>query len=459
MRIILVTVLLFATFSSSFFAQDVNKILDVIDALDKTQIFIENRKFKKDFVSYTKTVGSQILTYEDYEELKVSYEGVQDVYNQYLSEIKNDLSNYSEVKKMIKKPEKYARNYLNNFSEVVDEYEGDFLPLAESIEKKYDQNGGVVKGIFSSITPKLIFGAIDLFKKVVDIIKGKKEDKSEIYDLMLSMVNKHFYNKYKMDGWAELNIRIPDGSTSGISLVMEPIDVDPPLFNTLKGWFEFNYLDSDGSLQKMSFNVKTKDLTVETQTNQKGKVVNSEILSSMNVFNSAYKYADGTQFQMKTYNSGGIYILTKNSSGTVSVLYPYERSAAEICKGELTHDLTNQPKSILIGKDRNNVTTLPPMDCSSGTAVDQFITIGGSFKEKENLIVLLTKSELDVDDFTKKLAYSNSSLEESIVELLGDKLINPQDATAYFEGGKYYYDSEGKDKTVLPVVFYVHRKN
>lgn len=457
-------------FGISAQAQNNKTIEQVTAALDNTLLFVQNREFKKDFETETVELGTKLRNYDDYEKLNIAYNEVHDAYNDYLGQIKRDLSEYSKIEEMVKKPQVFAAGYLENFNNVVETYEKDFSPVAEKIK-----NPGT-KGFFIPTTV-LVLG-IELFQEVVKIIQGRKEEKQESFNAILTIINQQFYNKLKMKAWAELDIPVPTAAAVATTVTTASnksgdapkttaknesattattVDVDTPTFEDLNGWLEFNFVNADGAPEKMSFaKGVSKDIGVEVLRTNKGDVESEKITNNVAYFSSTTQFATGTQFQMKTYNTAGMYVLTQNSDGSIAFLYPFDNDKLGDCAtGE--KDITVMPSTFVVGKDRNKVTTLPMTDCSTRPPTERYFTIKGN-STRENFVVLLSKSELDIEDLRMTLAQVEGTMDEKLAKIFGDKLVNPDEANVSIENNRMKFSSFAADKSVLPVVFYINRK-
>jgi len=134
---ILLNIALFLLTAFTVQAQKVT-LPEVLDLLYDMEVFVKNRKLKKDVLTTMNTIKeNEQLTPQEYLALKESYEHLAFTFNDvYLANIKADLSNFKEIKKMLKRPNDYASNYADSYRLVVQQYNQDFTPLTADIHRE-----------------------------------------------------------------------------------------------------------------------------------------------------------------------------------------------------------------------------------------------------------------------------------------------------------------------------------
>lgn len=450
--------------SGSLFAQNQRSVQEVASMLENADVFIKYRKFRGDFQQMNVELGGKLKYYEDYDKLNLAYNEVQGKYNEFLEVVRKDLSDWKEIKNMARYPASYADKYLEEYNSVINVYNKSYQPLYNKILAE----ANVSKG--KSITPQMILMGIEVFAAVVDLIKGRKEEKEANLSLIIGMVNDHFYNKLRMKDWAELDIPVPqatrpasptpqatststDGAQNRNGAVPTVVtQVSAPLFSDMRGFVEFHYLDYQDLDQKMNFIAnKGKNITVSTRVAQNGGIQTQTTTNRVDYYNSSESFRDGDQFYLKVNNSAGMYVLTLNSDGTISFLYPFDAAA--------TASNGNKGKNITVeGRDRNNVTTLPAPDKGVTPPKQRFFTFTGP-ATRESFCVLLTRSDLDVNETRRALeARQGEDLHNRLAAVFGNKLVQPSEAGIMLEGNRLNFDASATEATVLPVVFYINRK-
>jgi hypothetical protein len=76
----------------------------------------------------------------------------------------------------------------------------------------------------------------------------------------------------------------------------------------------------------------------------------------------------------------------------------------------------------------------------------------------EQFCVLLTKSEIDMDRFTKMMEKTTGSLPERLAAVLGDKMVGAKEAGLNMKDHRLLFDTGNAPQRVLPVLFSILRK-
>lgn len=438
-------------------AQNQNSVLEVASLLDNTDVFIKYRKFRSEFERMNIDLGKNLTYYEDYETLNIAYNEVQNKYNEFLELIRTDLSDWSEIKNMTRRPTAYADKYLTEYTAVIDVYQNSYLPLYNRILAE----SNAPRGKF--LNPQIIVVGIKVFSAIVDLIKGRKEEKETHLSAIIGTVNDHFYQKLRMKSWAELGIPEPASTRADAGADTPSSDtgdappdsdqplitqVSAPLFSGMRGFVEFHYLDEQDQDQKMNFTAgEGKTITVAARKAHKGSIETANITNRVDYYNSTEPFGDGDQFYLKVNNSAGMYVLTLNADGTVSFLYPFDA------------DNAIQGKNIIVeGRDRNNVTTLPAPDHSVTPPKQRYFTFAGP-AARESFCILLTRSDLDIGETRRALeARPEEALHNRIAAVFGAALVQPGSANLSLDGNRLSFDASAAEATVLPLVFYIDRK-
>ena len=117
------------------------------------------------------------------------------------------------------------------------------------------------------------------------------------------------------------------------------------------------------------------------------------------------------------------------------------------------------PATFVVGRDRNNITTLPAPDCSTTPPTERFFTIAPPrpLSGCEQFCVLLTKSEIEMAQIKKLLEAAEGDLLQRVAQVFGEKMVGADAANFFQKNGRLAFDASASSKTVLPVVFYVNR--
>jgi hypothetical protein len=447
---------------TSLSAQSEKTVQEIANLLENADVFVKYRTFRSDFQKTNIDLGPKIKYYEDYEMLNIAYNDTQKKYNEFLEIIRRDLSDWSEIKAMGRNPGKFANKYLIEYNSVLDAYNDQFKPVYNTVLANSQLAAGKV------ISPQLVIVGVQIFNAVVDLIKNRKAEKVENLSLVIGTINSFFIQKLRMKSWAELDIPIPTAmrpvDTNGTSIetttavsadeseavsirqkeqTATVTQVSAPLFSTMSGFVEFHNLDNKDQDQKMNFTAnRGKNIIVNTRKPQNGGIVITSQTNRVDYFTSVDAYAEGDQFYIKVNNTAGLYVIAQNSDGSVAVLYPY-----------------NPGKNIIIeGRDRNSVTTLPEADRQVTPPQQRYFTFEGG-AEKESFCILLTRSDLDLQEVKAALeALPGEPLHDRLAKVFNDNLVQPAAANLQLDANRLGFDAMDNKATVLPVVFYISRK-
>ncbi len=107
-------------------------------ALDRMLFVTENNEIS--FNTLTKVqeaVSVSDFSANDYDKLETAYKILEGNYNRvYLARIKQDLTNYKQLKSLMKDPDKHIRRYAKDLDDIIHKYNNTFLPVAMSIIDK-----------------------------------------------------------------------------------------------------------------------------------------------------------------------------------------------------------------------------------------------------------------------------------------------------------------------------------
>lgn len=456
-------------------AQNTHSTDQVSRTLETLDVFRNYKQFRTNFETSTADAGKNLKYYDDYVRLNVAYNAIQEQYNGLLHDIKADLSDWKTIQRMVKNPKDFADRYLEDYNSVIAAYNTNFKPIYNDVNARTLGSGS------KALPPILAAAGLELFIQVVDLIKTRKEDKDLAMNSILGTINQHFVQKLEMRSWSQLNVPKPtqvnpnqnNGNTQDKwqqqsnatnttnRTTTENVEVPTPLFERLNGWLEFNFMNTNSQPERMGFarSGGGKNLTVEVLRPQNGQVISNDVPVNIGYYNSAATYPEGTQFQIKAFNTAGMYVFALNSGNRVEMLYPFRNEAFVNCSQIIGNgkDLTVLPASFVVGQDLNKVTTLPAPDCSTTPPTERYITITGA-GTRETLCVVLSRSELDTSTLAKEIEAATGELPERLAKVFGDKMIGLDEAQLTMTDNRMEFNADSSTKNVLPIVFYINRK-
>ena len=475
--------LLYVCLTQMLFAQDETTIKQLCYNLTGSQVFQDCRKFRDDFekmnlelANHPKMKGTQ------YEELRKAYNGIQKQYTEFVGTFRADMANYNTVKRMARDSMEFAKGYEADFAALREAYENEYLPVYYKLKPK---EGKV-------IPPALISVGIDLFVKVIDVIKKRQSAKDEAMNIVLGTINENFYKKLEMKRWFELvppydemkrtvsneegNTK-PDSDNGGTGNANassggnndadgggdndedeneDPVEISPAIFSEMAGFVEFVYLDKNQKQQNMDFSKGgAKEIDVQE--------LNGGGSTSLNSFHfiSKEEFGNGTQFLLRVNNSAGMYVFALNSGNKVRFLYPYENDKIGNCQGAKTKqkdiDVKELQSTLVVGQDDEGNTILPIPDCSFAPPHPRYFTISGN-ATSENFCIILSKSEIDTKALAEEIEEEEGELNERLTKIFGTEAISAEEAQLEMENNRLNFDASAVEKEVLPIVFLIKRK-
>ena len=417
MKLILTILLLI--FGLSAKSQINPNLVSTLDFVEKSTFFKECFDFKKTLESQCIEVYPKIKDEAEKEMLKEAYNSVWLKYDEFLKLMKKDLigsqSNTGE----------YSELLLG----VKSEYETSILPIYEK------HSGG--KGI----SDELLGLGLDLVKKVISNVKNRKFEKKEIMNDVLNVVNQRFYKKIRLKSFAELNLQSASSqniSSTSNNLVEnvttnEAISVPAATFDTFSGQITFFQI-KDGQKRPMIFQSNTgKDIVVEDEKTD----LNDHSNATLDYLTSLETYQQGTKFKIEANANCFIYVLVLNSGNTV-LLHPKVSYKTEGKDIEIIAEASPTVGSL----------TIPNSGLFSIVANSD-----GSSTNTEDFALLISKSELIMDDTIGQLNALTGSLDQRLSQLFENQMISNSEANLDNTEGVLKFSYNSREKNIFPLVF------
>jgi hypothetical protein len=444
----------FAAFSARLQAQDLNA-QDLLDKILRLEPLLEYKTFKTDFQTEIAELSAQPMSAADYDALQDTYTKIKNQFDKFIGMIKQDILDFKNIKKMTKNENFFADKYAASFNDAVAIHKDEFVPLVQRIKGKER---------FALLSVLAPLGKM-AFDGIVRWIKNKRLDKDELMSDLLQIVNTSFVDKLKMKPWHSIAAEhnpikaksnqepIPNNNTNnntnnnnnngGKKTKKSSFNVDYPTTKELSGSLAFR-LASGENMAFLSGKTKSRDLGIGT--------LNSDGGTKEGVFTTEKRYSEGTQFQIKTENTGLMYVFAFNSNNTCFAIYPYSAEWVNgfgMKKGK-SRDLTINP--LMLKNDDDNSLSIPSARADTGE--ENYITISGNSR-KEQLCVLLSKSEIDFEALLQAINDSEGTLSERLEAVFGDTAKGYEYISV--QKNVISFDLNQLETPVLPLIFEIQR--
>lgn len=461
---------------------------EVLKTLLNMKVFVDNRTLKKQAIEQVKIAVRQAhFTEADYFKLNTAYNDLLIAYNRvYLNEIKSDLVDYKQFQILLSNPNGVANRYAAKYGEVVNIYNTEFNPVVNEIINRNSEIDGDVG--------TLINIGLNLFKKVVNIIKERKLQKEDIVQIVISEINNQFFKKLELPTWESFEATAPDGYTStpiaASFLKLQPVQnthIPLPFTNaileTVSGEIQFEVYDNaTGNLLSMGFEegnpakIEVNDYgqgfsgdqitgKPPSPTNSTGSI--STVSKITSNFQTLEKYPKDTYYRIKATGDGLVYIFSVNSDNTMYGFYPQKGTIEEI-DSSIDFDLP---------PDADQITGRPPAPTASNSSTpstnqvtitipdkENYIHIidpaGKPIPEAETLVILFSRSEIDmVEIFDEMESFGDAlSPQERLALIFGSQAASTAQANVEAIDGRIDYHLGAADEAILPLVFAIKRK-
>jgi hypothetical protein len=421
------TIILLSIGAASAQIKTIDKILATLNG---AEVFKNCIAFKSEItgkISKLKTI--QNMDPAKFNELRIAYTDVYEKYDAFLKTIKADLSNMDNLKSLMSNPETAAQNYAGTYQSVKDSYESNFLMQFNSLQPS-DAKG-------FPIAVLLKYG-LDAFKVIVNSIKNHKIDREGAINLILPAINEKLFNKLKLNTWSQFDLIEPAGYKT-----QEAIIIPERTLNNLSGSIVFfQKLNNEEQDRAVSFSSSEgkKDLGVISE-NSEGSVVATD-----QYFSTSESYQIGSKFRLEIKNTGFTYILALNSNG-ITLLYPNKNLIVTVTGSKdigVTGDETPGTGTVNI-----------PGNKSDGTPNYFTITKNAVASESkaEEMAILLSKSELVLEETIEKLNNVTGNLSERITKVFAEKKIDKANGNVIVQENTVSFNADDSEKNILPLIF------
>lgn len=432
---------------------------ELIDKLLQIEPILKYKTFKRDFEADIATLTAQPMSAASYQALQEVYDNIKGQFDVFIGMIKQDILDFKNIKKMVKNEGAFVEKYATAFNKAAQIFNNDYPKVVERIKNEGNGTRFIGAGLLLELG-KMAFDGI------VGWIRNKRIDKDELMSDLLQIVNTSFVDKLKMRPFAAVAAPhrpsnnptpvptpapTPNGggnnNTGGGGKMKKSAPVsnitEYPATKSLAGSLYLRQPSGDKIYFRSNLAPRTRDLTIGTLNSQQG--------AAAGVFGSEQAYAAGTQFQIFTQNTGLLYVFAFNSNNTCYPIYPYSPEWVQGfgMQGKM-RDLTINP--LMLKNDESQILTIPSARADTGE--ENYITISGNSK-KEQLCIILTKSEIDFPAFLQQVQNASGSLSQRLNSVLGDYASGYE--KIYMRDGALHYDLNEVEQPIVPIILEIQR--
>jgi hypothetical protein len=437
---------------------------NLVNQVMEVQAMRELSQFRESVIKEVKTLNLSTATPEQIDAIIASYDKMKTTYNTLISQVKQDVLDFKNIKKITKSSADVATRYNETLKETKLIFNNEFIPAC--VEASQDRSG-----LLALIFPLIEKGV----RFIVDAIRNHKLKKEIFLDELLNVVNIKFNGVLYLPEWntiaiseyrksnnlsnsisvntVEEPIAINDPNSkvnklkSNITIESQtgkkitPVQVEYPALKELSGSIEFVLSDSENKKMDFSLPEKYRNLIVSGKTKY-----------SANSFVSTEVYPEGTYFQVRVKNTGFLYVFSIYDQNICYPIYPYTK--------EWISSFSMEPKNrnLIVGplmlKDENGVVTVPSKNTETGE--ENYLHISG-FRPKEELCLILSKSELSLIDLCTAIDATTGELESRVFTALGIDDTNKDGYTVEKNGSQINFKITNKDVNLIPIIFEIKR--
>lgn len=427
------------------FAQAQMDALKIILALKQMKVFVDYKKFATDFekmVLDTKDVYE--ISENDKDLLQLSYNDAKRSYDEFLGIIRADLMDYKTIKKMIKKPRKFARRYEKAFLKTNQNFQTNFLKTYKEITARSTMKKRAIISI-----PILIELGVEAFNLIAGLISKRKNYSDDAINSLLIVVNGKFFSPLELKTWEELTgenkSKLEENITEEKSKFEKNtntyVSLSYPIMKRLKGEIEFIEHYKNGKTPMLFIRKRQRNLSVGSKNIQ---------FKTPEIFVSKKKYYSRTSFQIRVKNTALMYVFALNEDGSFVNIYPFNKEFMRAFNME-TRNINIGPKMF---QNKKGYTIIPSKNATTGE--QNYINISGSSK-KETLCILISKSELDMKKIERKILRTKGNLISRLNKIFKHQTLNLEEINMQNKNGKIIFDAKETSKKILPFVFEIRR--
>ena len=460
---------LFVSVCLTSFAQTTTKLdaTQVIEQLLNTKVFIDYANSKKGIETQLLALNNlPSISTEDYAALQNAYGQTKASFDQFLGLVRQDMVDFQLFEKAANGDQPTILRYLNAYNAGVGVYNREFQPVYDRVVKTRRLKDWLEPLLLQAFN---VFGAL---------FKGKNPRQDMLVNDLLLASKKYFLNRLEMKPWETL-VRIQPNS-NGVTVAPPPAPyvtttppppaspgtttappampdtpdtlLEQPVMKTLTGSLEF--LIAGNPPRPMNFSSSSRSLgkrnLVVGEANPNAA---PSALVNIPVLQTAEVHGEGTAFQIRVQNSALLYAFALNSDGKCAPIYPFNEAWVRGFQMSKNRNLSVGP---LMLQDASGGTTIPAQNANTGA--ENYIKISGA-SAKEQLCLILSKSEIDLQDVIARLEQLPGSLAERVAALWQAEphCAAVSEAGLVVNGGSIQFNVQNEAKWLLPLVFEIQR--
>ncbi|MBV6429011.1 MAG: hypothetical protein KIPDCIKN_03548 [Haliscomenobacter sp.] len=435
----------------------------VVEQLLNTKVFIDYGNSKKAIEGQLLALNNlSSISPEDYNALQGAYGQTKASFDQFLNLVRQDMLDYQLFERAANGDQATITRYLSAYNAGVAVYNQQFQPVYDRVVK--------TRSLKNWLEPL----ALQAFNFLGPLFKGKNARQNLLLNELLLASKKHFLGRMEMKPWEALvRIQPSGGGVTGNSTNNNPVPTTPPanastsmppttlgasdslveapVMKTLSGSLEI--LIAGNPVRSMNFGAPSRSLKRNLVIGEATPNANVGVASTIPVLTSTESYGEGTAFQIRVQNTALLYAFVLNSDGSLAPIYPFTEAFTRSFQMSKSRNLEVGP---LMLQDAAGHTTIPAKNANTGA--ENYLKITGT-AEKEQLCLVLSKSEIDLNDALIRLQQLPGSLAERVAALwqLEPHCASLGEAGLNMNGGKIGFNVSSTEKWLLPLVFEIQR--
>ncbi len=450
----------------TLFAQTTTPKLDanqVIEQLLNTKVFIDYANSKKGIETQLLALNNlPNISTDDYTALQTAYGKTKAAFDNFLGLIRQDMVDYQLFEKAANGDQTTLTRYLNAFNSGVAIYDNEFQPVYNRVIK--------TRSLKDWLEPL----ALQAFNVLGGFLKGKNARQNLLVNDLLLASKKYFISRMEMKTWEALVHIQPNNTGTSVApttTTSNPIPstipstmpgespatssdtiVDQPVMKSLSGSLEF--IIAGNPPQNMSFASQSRSMNKRNLVvGENNATTTSSGVINIPVFQTANAYDEGTAFQIRVQNTALLYAFVLNSDGKCTAIYPFNQNWVRSFQMSKSRNLSVGP---LMLQDASGSTTIPARNANTGA--ENYIKISGP-ATKEQICLIVSKSEMDLNDVIAKIEQLTGSLAERVTALWQSEehCANTTEAGLMVNGGSIQFNVQNDAKWLLPLVFEIKR--